>query len=155
MRSVSQLARRLFAVRRTALAAALLPATLAAALLVAAPGAHAQANDAPRAAQTDEAVARSGDAPTDSADAISDRRRIASDTPHGDDTVAGVGQLDDQTLSRQRGGAVGMVMVAATPQLMRGNGVTLWDEIAPPMPLPVPIDASQAAQGNIASYTRR
>src|SRR5580692_372076 len=37
--------------------------------------------------------------------------------------------LDDQMLSRQRGGALGMVMVAATPQLMRGNGsVTLWDE---------------------------
>lgn len=67
--------------------------------------------------------------------------------------------LDDQVLSRQRGGAVGMVMVAATPQLMYGNaggnGVTLWDEIAPPSPLPVPVDAARAAQGNVASYQRK
>jgi hypothetical protein len=76
----------------------------------------------------------------------------------GDDgAFAGIGTLDDQTLSRQRGGAVGMVMVAATQQLMRGNntGVTLWDEIAPPAPLPIPVDASQSAQGNVASYTRK
>lgn len=67
--------------------------------------------------------------------------------------------LDDQVLARQRGGAVGMVMVAATPQLMRGNGggagVTLWDEIAPPSPLPIPVDAARAAQGNAASYQRK
>lgn len=68
--------------------------------------------------------------------------------------------LDDQALSRQRGGAVGMLMVAATPQLMRGNGggngVTLWDEIAPPSsPLPIPVDAARAAQGNVASYQRK
>jgi hypothetical protein len=49
-----------------------------------------------------------------------------------------------------------MLMVAATPQLMRGgNNVTLWDEIAPPAPLPIPVDSGQAAQGNIASYTRK
>ncbi|WP_144137822.1 hypothetical protein [Paraburkholderia sp. BCC1884] len=68
--------------------------------------------------------------------------------------------LDDQALSRQRGGAVGMLMVAATPQLMRGNGagnnVTLWDEIAPPSsPLPIPVDAARSAQGNVASYQRK
>ncbi|WP_321954643.1 RodZ family helix-turn-helix domain-containing protein [Paraburkholderia bannensis] len=76
--------------------------------------------------------------------------------PAGDEPVmAGVGSIDDQTLSHQRGGAVGMLMVAATPQLMRGgNNVTLWDEIAPPAPLPIPVDSGQAAQGNIASYTR-
>ncbi|HKT97609.1 MAG TPA: hypothetical protein VJS30_13915 [Paraburkholderia sp.] len=72
-----------------------------------------------------------------------------------DPVLAGVGAIDDQTLARQRGGAVGMVMVAATPQLMRGNSVTLWDEIAPPAPMPIPVDAGQAAQGNIASYTRK
>ena len=62
--------------------------------------------------------------------------------------------LDDEMLSRQRGGAFGMTVVAATPQLMRGNGsnVTLWDEIAPPSPLPVPVDAARAAQGNVAMY---
>jgi hypothetical protein len=66
--------------------------------------------------------------------------------------------LDDQMLSRQRGGAVGMVMVAATPQLLRGDSggrVTLWDEIAPPSPLPVPVDAARAAQGNVATYQRK
>ncbi|WP_329601596.1 hypothetical protein [Paraburkholderia antibiotica] len=65
--------------------------------------------------------------------------------------------LDDQMLSRQRGGAVGMLMVAATPQLMQGGGnqVTLWDEIAPPSPLPVPVDAAHSAQGNVATYQRK
>ncbi|ASV98506.1 hypothetical protein [Paraburkholderia aromaticivorans] len=67
--------------------------------------------------------------------------------------------LDDQVLSRQRGGALGMVMGAGTPQLMRGNSgggrVTLWDEIAPPSPLPIPVDAARAAQGNVASYQRK
>jgi hypothetical protein len=84
-------------------------------------------------------------------------RAPADPVASGDDGVfAGVGTLDDQTLSRQRGGAVGMVMVAATPQLMRGNNnVTLWDEIAPPAPLPIPVDATQNAQGNVASYTRK
>jgi hypothetical protein len=48
-----------------------------------------------------------------------------------------------------------MVMVAATPQLMRANGVTLWDEIAPPSPLPIPVDAARAAQGNVANYQRK
>jgi len=76
-----------------------------------------------------------------------------------DDTLAAnrIGPVDDQTLSRQRGGAVGMVMVAATPQLMRGGtNVTLWDELAPPAaPIPIPADSSQAAQGNVATYTRK
>jgi hypothetical protein len=65
--------------------------------------------------------------------------------------------LDDQALSQQRGGFGGMVMVAATPQLMRGNGgnsVTLWDEIAPPSPLPVPVDVARQAQGNLTTYQR-
>jgi hypothetical protein len=47
------------------------------------------------------------------------------------------------------------VMVAATPQLQRGSSVTLWDEIAPPSPLPIPIDAARAAQGNVANYQRK
>jgi hypothetical protein len=96
--------------------------------------------------------------PDDDTAADAARSPLAADpTPQDDDTVvAGIGALDDQTLSRQRGGAVGMVMVAATPQLMHGgNNVTLWDEIAPPAPMPIPVDASQAAQGNVTSYTRR
>jgi hypothetical protein len=62
--------------------------------------------------------------------------------------------LDDLMLSRQRGGAAGMVMVAAAPQL-HGGSVTLWDEIAPPTPLPIPVDAARAQQGNVASYVRK
>ena len=67
--------------------------------------------------------------------------------------------LDDQVLSQQRGGFSGMLMVAATPQLMRGNagggnGVTLWDEIAPPSPLPIPVDVARSAQGNVTTYQR-
>lgn len=143
MRSVSHLVSRLIRalqalihLRRRARAAALLPAAvLAAALFAAAPAARAQsADDASAATET-------------AAGAGAFRGWLAT----GD-----AGQIDDQTLSHQRGGAVGMVMVAATPALMRGNGVTLWDEIAPPAPLPAPVDAAQqAAQGNIASYTRR
>ncbi|MFC5428536.1 hypothetical protein ACFPTO_06920 [Paraburkholderia denitrificans] len=93
--------------------------------------------------------------PTDSARA--DTGALAEDsTPPADAPVVAGSPLDDQTLAHQRGGAVGMLMVAATPQLMRGGGsVTLWDEIAPPAPLPVPVDNSQAAQGNIANYTRK
>ena len=72
-----------------------------------------------------------------------------------DGTAMSDAALDDQMLSRQRGGAAGMVMVAATPQLMRGSAVTLWDEIAPPSPLPIPIDAARAAQGNVANYQRK
>ncbi|SMG15744.1 hypothetical protein [Paraburkholderia susongensis] len=57
----------------------------------------------------------------------------------------------DPPLSQQRGGAPGMLRVAAMSQPMQddGNQVTLWDEIAPPLPLPVPVDAAHAAQGNI------
>jgi hypothetical protein len=65
--------------------------------------------------------------------------------------------LDEDALSQQRGGAPGPVTVASTPQLMAGSGsVTLWDEIAPPAPMPIPVDAQQRAiQGNNASYTRK
>lgn len=94
---------------------------------------------------------------TEDTTAATPLRPAADPVSYGDDgTLAGNGALDDLTLSHQRGGAVGMVMVAATPQLMRGGGsVTLWDEIAPPAPLPIPVDASQNAQGNVASYTRK
>jgi hypothetical protein len=132
MRSVSRTDHPLTGLCRTARVALLPAAIVAAALCFAAPGARAQSTgDAGAVAGTGGSVAFRG-------------WLSGSATP-----------LDDQTLSRQRGGALGMVMVAATPELMRGNGVTLWDEIAPPAPLPVPVDASQAAQGNIASYTRR
>ncbi|HKR43851.1 MAG TPA: hypothetical protein VJU59_29955 [Paraburkholderia sp.] len=163
----------------SACAAMLVPA----ALLVLSPGARAQAVDDAPAAQTAIASvanaapdvvpatpaalvpatlavsAPAGDATSTAADPASTTSASAPADPvaFGNDGVfAGIGSLDDQTLSRQRGGAVGMVMVAATPQLMRGNNnVTLWDEIAPPAPLPIPVDATQNAQGNLASYTRK
>ncbi|WP_241023598.1 MULTISPECIES: hypothetical protein [unclassified Paraburkholderia] len=156
----------------TALAAVLIPA----ALFTVAPSVYAQtASDAAGAPLvvasvnadvvpvTTAAVAVSDATDTNtsgaaaSASSLSAAPLAADPVPAGDDqAVAGVGSIDDQTLSRQRGGAVGMLMVAATPQLMRGgNNVTLWDEIAPPAPLPIPVDSGQAAQGNIASYTRK
>lgn len=92
-------------------------------------------------------------APEASADTATTSDTQAQNVPA--DASANDMVLDDQVLSRQRGGAVGMVMVAAAPQL-RGNGVTLWDEIAPPTPLPVPVDAARAQQGsNVASYLRK
>ncbi|WP_233850781.1 hypothetical protein [Paraburkholderia sp. HD33-4] len=90
--------------------------------------------------------------------AADDDSQIAAGASNPDADAASVNDisLDDQMLSRQRGGAVGMLMVAATPQLMQsgGNQVTLWDEIAPPSPLPVPVDAARA-QGNVATYQRK
>ncbi|MCX5543663.1 hypothetical protein M3A49_29940 [Paraburkholderia sp. CNPSo 3076] len=165
----------------SACAAMLVPA----ALLVLSPGARAQSvDDAPAAPGAVASVANAapdvvpatpvalvpatlavsaptGDATSTTADPASTTAASANapadPVAFGNDGVfAGIGSLDDQTLSRQRGGAVGMVMVAATPQLMRGNNnVTLWDEIAPPAPLPIPVDATQNAQGNLASYTRK
>ncbi|WP_395067451.1 hypothetical protein [Paraburkholderia silvatlantica] len=164
----------------SACAAMLVPA----ALLVLSPGARAQAvDDAPAAPAAVASIANAapdvvpatpaalvpatlvvsapaGDAPSSATDpagtAAAGAHAPADPVAFGNDGVfAGIGSLDDQTLARQRGGAVGMVMVAATPQLMRGNNVTLWDEIAPPAPLPIPVDASQNAQGNLASYTRK
>jgi hypothetical protein len=98
--------------------------------------------------------------PDATADAASEFGRLASHAPSAPADAASVNDisLDDQMLARQRGGAVGVVMVAATPQLMRGNNgghVTLWDEIAPPPPLPIPVDAARAAQGNVAMYQRK
>ncbi|MEC5405264.1 hypothetical protein VOM14_06715 [Paraburkholderia sp. MPAMCS5] len=43
----------------------------------------------------------------------------------------------------------------AAPQRLfaKGGGVTLWDEIGPPSPVPVPVDAAQAAQAARAAPT--
>jgi hypothetical protein len=126
-------------------AAAPLAALLAALLFAVMPGAaNAQAS---MDVATLEAAAGAAPGPdTTSADVLN----VPADSAATSDYA-----LDDQMLSRQRGGATGMVMVAATPQLMRGNGVTLWDEIAPPSPLPIPVDAARAAQGNVANYQRK
>jgi hypothetical protein len=52
---------------------------------------------------------------------------------------------DDRLDSRRCGGTVGRLMVPVTPQSMRGRSgrVTLWDEIAPPSPLPIPVQAAR------------
>ncbi|MGU7772409.1 hypothetical protein ACV229_19825 [Burkholderia sp. MR1-5-21] len=64
--------------------------------------------------------------------------------------------LDENTLAQQRGRAPGIVTVSTTPAMTGGSAsVTLWDEIAPPAPLPIPVDAQRAMQGNNASYTRK
>ncbi|MBB3255631.1 hypothetical protein F4827_000162 [Paraburkholderia bannensis] len=133
------------------------PATTAVSATVAPVTAAVSANDAGmQAATLDTSASASQDNGTAGSN-LSAAPLAADPGPAGDEPVmAGVGSIDDQTLSHQRGGAVGMLMVAATPQLMRGgNSVTLWDEIAPPAPLPIPVDSGQAAQGNIASYTRK
>ncbi|WP_230459344.1 hypothetical protein [Burkholderia ubonensis] len=63
--------------------------------------------------------------------------------------------LDEDTLGRQRGRAPGAVTVSAPQLVSGGTSVTLWDEIAPPAPMPIPVDAQRAMQGNNASYTRK
>lgn len=143
------------------------------ALIVLPIGANAQeAGQAPSATLTESAEAGSATFPTATITAPASSEattRAAIAFPQlaanvlsipADGASANDFSLDDQVLSRQRGGAVGMVMVAAAPQLMRGNAgsgtnVTLWDEIAPPSPLPIPIDAARAAQGNVANYQRK
>ncbi len=169
---------RLAAIRHALRCAAL--AAAAAALAAASPLALAQSPDAAGTARdaaiapvaadahviTDTApspAAAQGGAPIDTAGVdkpVDTAAPAPADPPiAGTDSTGGFGPLDDQTLSRQRGGSLGMVMVATSPQFMRGgsasNAVTLWDEIAPPTPLPIPVDASQAAQNNIQSYFRK
>ncbi|HEY4295778.1 MAG TPA: hypothetical protein VGM85_04830 [Paraburkholderia sp.] len=132
-------------------------AALCAVLVVSALPASVRAQTAPAESATPEQsadAARALPASTElAATASADETVRTADTTASNDI-----SLDDQMLSRQRGGAVGMLMVAATPQLMRGNSggrVTLWDEIAPPTPLPIPVDAARAAQGNVATYQRK
>ncbi len=106
------------------------------------------------AAVDNNTVAGTDDSAAPHSDLAGNALSIPADAASVNDLV-----LDDQALSSQRGGFGGMVMVAATPQLMRGfnnsgNGVTLWDEIAPPSQLPVPVDVARSAQGNVTSYQR-
>ncbi|HEX7682124.1 MAG TPA: hypothetical protein VF446_01060 [Trinickia sp.] len=62
--------------------------------------------------------------------------------------------VDDHALAHQRGTGPGL-MTVATPILHGAHSVTLWDEIAPPAPVPVPADAAQVAQSNAVSYFRK
>ncbi|CAG9230144.1 conserved exported hypothetical protein [Paraburkholderia sabiae] len=147
----------------------LLPVSLAVcvAIALAALPAGANAQESISAEPTVSAAQQATDPAADETSnvaATADSANIASETETNSAQVLSVPAdgaamsdiaLDDQVLSRQRGGAVGMVMVAATPQLVHGSSVTLWDEIAPPSPLPIPIDAARAAQGNVANYQRK
>jgi hypothetical protein len=106
------------------------------------------------AAAVDNTVAGTNDSAASRSDLAGSALSIPAEAASVNDLV-----LDDQALSNQRGGFGGMLMVASTPQLMRGfnnggNGVTLWDEIAPPSQLPIPVDVARSAQSNVTSYQR-
>jgi hypothetical protein len=97
-------------------------------------------------------VASATDTSVTVADYSSTERAFVTDTGVTRyDTAA----LDDRVLDHQRGRAVGMIMVAATPNAFRTNSVTLWDEIGPPVQTPQPVDAARAQTGNIVTYTRK
>lgn len=129
-------------------------ATLASPALAAVTSPNTTATDTASAAAVDHTAAATDDSDASRSDLAGSALSLPADAASTADLV-----LDDQALSRQRGGFGGMLMVAATPQLMRGfnnggNRVTLWDEIAPPSQLPVPVDVARSAQGNVTSYQR-
>jgi hypothetical protein len=129
-------------------------------------GAHAQDAEpaqsahAGAAASSEATITRAGSSDARARTAAAFRQVANSLSISADAASMNDFSLDDRMLSRPRGSAVGMVMVAATPQFMRDNSggcsnVTLWDEIAPPSPLPIPIDAARAAHGNVGTYQRK
>ncbi|MFL9863918.1 hypothetical protein PQR67_07050 [Paraburkholderia fungorum] len=129
-------------------------ATLASTTLAAVTNPDMAAIHTASAAAIDNKVADTNDSATSRSDLTGNALSIPAEAASVTNLV-----LDDQALSSQRGGFSGMLMVAATPQMMRnfnsgGNGVTLWDEIAPPSQLPVPVDVARSAQGNVTSYQR-
>ncbi|CAB3781704.1 hypothetical protein [Pararobbsia alpina] len=80
---------------------------------------------------------------------------MRKDTSNSHNAYLAIATLDDRMLDHQRGRAVAMIMVAATPNGFRGNSVTLWDEIGPPVQTPQPTDAARAQTGNIVTYNRK
>ncbi|MFM0213621.1 hypothetical protein PQQ96_40255 [Paraburkholderia sediminicola] len=125
-------------------------ATLASSTLAAVASRDTAVTGTANTAAVDNSVAATNDSTASRSDLAGNALSIPADAASVADLV-----LDDQALSRQRGGFSGMLMVSATPQLMHGgNGVTLWDEIAPPSQLPVPVDVARSAQGNVTSYQR-
>ncbi|RDU97137.1 hypothetical protein [Trinickia dinghuensis] len=85
------------------------------------------------------------------AQAIGAATLFAAEAPVADDAA-----LDDRALARQRGTGPGLMTVGASFQALKGApSVTLWDEIAPPAPVPVPADSSHVAQTNAVSYFRQ
>lgn len=64
--------------------------------------------------------------------------------------------VDARAFARLRNLVPMPVPVAApTPLVDGGAAVTLWDEISPPAPLPVPPDAQRTIRGDGVSYTRQ
>ncbi|MFM0079657.1 hypothetical protein P0D72_12330 [Paraburkholderia sediminicola] len=129
-------------------------ATLASTTLAAVASPNTTVTDTASVAAVDNTAAATNDSAAPRSDLAGNALSIPADAASVTDLV-----LDDQALSHQRGGFGGMLMVSATPQLMRGfnnsgNRVTLWDEIAPPSQLPVPVDVARSAQGNVTSYQR-
>lgn len=92
------------------------------------------------------ATDRSDDAPQ----AVSEDANANVEAP-----IAGATPLDDRVLARQRGTGPGLMTVAASMQGLHNAQVTLWDEIAPPAPVPVPADSAHPAQSNAVSYFRQ
>jgi hypothetical protein len=93
-----------------------------------------------------------------SADAIAEPAPAATEDASADTEapIAGATALDDRVLARQRGTGPGLMTVAASTQALSGaHSVTLWDEIAPPAPVPVPADSAHSAQSNAVSYFRQ
>jgi hypothetical protein len=75
----------------------------------------------------------------------------------GDEALlAGAAAIDDGALAHQRGTGPGLMTVGAPMLALHGApSVTLWDEIAPPAPVPVPADSAHVAQSNTVSYFRQ
>ena len=70
--------------------------------------------------------------------------------------VAGAAAIDDGALALARGTGPGLMAVGAPMLALHGApSVTLWDEIAPPAPVPVPADSAHVAQSNTVSYFRQ
>lgn len=95
---------------------------------------------------------------TATADGIDEPAPSASQAASADAEapIAGATALDDRVLARQRGTGPGLMTVAASMQaLQSAQSVTLWDEIAPPAPMPVPADSAHSAQSNAVSYFRQ
>ncbi|MGG1944328.1 hypothetical protein AB1286_05895 [Trinickia sp. NRRL B-1857] len=79
-----------------------------------------------------------------------------ADTLGDEALLAGAAALDDSALARQRGTGPGLMNVGAPMLALHGApSVTLWDEIAPPAPVPVPADSAHVAQTNTVSYFRQ
>jgi hypothetical protein len=92
----------------------------------------------------------------DTASLAQEQNADASPAASDETSVAQTVALDDRVLASQRGTGLGLMTVAASAQSLANTAsVTLWDEIAPPSPVPVPVDTSHVAQSNAVSYFRK